>query len=91
MDVEAELKTVRLVFLCNKWVRFNGLGLKLKVNADAAADMLSRRGDTMPTNGPSLTAKNCIIRETENKVFFFFFFLLFFPAQALCVVSATIE
>lgn len=40
MDVEAELKTVRLVFLCNKWVRFNGLGLKLKVNADAVADML---------------------------------------------------
>lgn len=57
MDVEAELKTIRLVFLCNKWVRFNGLGLKLKVNADAAADMLFMERRYYATNGPSLTAK----------------------------------
>lgn len=57
MDVEAELKTIRLVFLCNKWVRFNGLGLKLKVNADAAADMLFKERRYYATNGPNLTAK----------------------------------
>lgn len=44
----------------------------------------SRRGDTMPTNGPSLTAKNCIIRETENKVFFFFFFPFLSSSGVVC-------
>lgn len=55
MGVEAELKTIRLVFLCNRRVRFNELGLKLKVNADAdaAADMLFKQRRYYATNGPS--------------------------------------